>query len=236
MTGSAGRRAGRGARHPPSRARLGPVGRWPSSTGCRPAVVLIEGPADADPLLALAADPGMVPPVALLAYAPDGPAGLRVLAVRGVLPGMAGAAPGPPRNGVPVRFCDLPAAMVLAAESAREASAGDTGDADGAGDERRADGAADGGEVTQGRPGQRRPGGRDQVRDDPIGLLAAAAGYDDPERWWEDVIEARPERDQQPPFRRARPRPWPNCGPRRRGGSAPSERREAHMRQVLRAR
>ena len=37
------------------------------------AAVLIEGPADADPLLALAAAPGMAPPVALLAYAPDAP-------------------------------------------------------------------------------------------------------------------------------------------------------------------
>ena len=27
--------------------------------------------------------------------------------------------------------------------------------------------------------------------EDPIGALAAAAGYDDPERWWEDVIEHR---------------------------------------------
>ncbi|MEU6726246.1 DUF5682 family protein [Nonomuraea wenchangensis] len=26
---------------------------------------------------------------------------------------------------------------------------------------------------------------------DPIGTLAAAAGYDDPERWWEDVVEHR---------------------------------------------
>ncbi|GAB1641912.1 DUF5682 family protein [Krasilnikovia sp. MM14-A1259] len=26
---------------------------------------------------------------------------------------------------------------------------------------------------------------------DPIGALAAAAGYDDPERWWEDVVEHR---------------------------------------------
>jgi hypothetical protein len=29
------------------------------------------------------------------------------------------------------------------------------------------------------------------VGEDPIGTLAAAAGYDDPERWWEDVIEHR---------------------------------------------
>ena len=31
------------------------------------------------------------------------------------------------------------------------------------------------------------------VRVDPIGSLAAAAGYDDPERWWEDVVEHRSE-------------------------------------------
>jgi uncharacterized protein DUF5682 len=36
---------------------------------------------------------------------------------------------------------------------------------------------------------QRRPGSG--VRIDPIGELAAAAGYDDPERWWEDVVEHR---------------------------------------------
>jgi hypothetical protein len=29
------------------------------------------------------------------------------------------------------------------------------------------------------------------VRTDPIGALAEAAGYDDPERWWEDVVEHR---------------------------------------------
>jgi hypothetical protein len=36
-----------------------------------------------------------------------------------------------------------------------------------------------------------RGGGPRQITD-PIGELAAAAGYDDPERWWEDVIEHVP--------------------------------------------
>jgi len=31
----------------------------------------------------------------------------------------------------------------------------------------------------------------DSDRLDPIGMLAAAAGYDDPERWWEDAVELR---------------------------------------------
>ncbi|MFI5936520.1 DUF5682 family protein [Actinoplanes sp. NPDC051494] len=36
------------------------------------------------------------------------------------------------------------------------------------------------------------PSAPDRVRPvDPIGELAAAAGYDDPERWWEDVVEHR---------------------------------------------
>lgn len=29
------------------------------------------------------------------------------------------------------------------------------------------------------------------VRTDPLGVLAAAAGFDDPERWWEDAVEHR---------------------------------------------
>lgn len=32
---------------------------------------------------------------------------------------------------------------------------------------------------------------RPEPRGDPVAALAAAAGYDDPERWWEDVIEHR---------------------------------------------
>ena len=38
------------------------------------------------------------------------------------------------------------------------------------------------------RPG-RRP--RSRRRTDPIAALAGAAGHDDPERWWEDLVEAR---------------------------------------------
>ncbi|MFE8006142.1 DUF5682 family protein [Streptomyces sp. NPDC057418] len=36
------------------------------------------------------------------------------------------------------------------------------------------------------------PAGRpEETAVDPIGVLAATAGYDDPERWWEDVVEHR---------------------------------------------
>ncbi|AGL19785.1 hypothetical protein L083_6275 [Actinoplanes sp. N902-109] len=46
------------------------------------------------------------------------------------------------------------------------------------------DGLAAQGEVAPEEAAPRRPV-------DPIGELAAAAGYDDPERWWEDVVEHR---------------------------------------------
>lgn len=39
---------------------------------------------------------------------------------------------------------------------------------------------------------EQREGGPEDGRGiDPIGILAGAAGYDDPERWWEDVVEHR---------------------------------------------
>src|SRR6266704_2290717 len=85
----------------------------------RPRAVLIEGPADADPLLALAAAPGMAPPVALLAYAPDAPR-LSAFWPYAVFSPEWQALLWAARNGVPVRFCDLPAGMVLAREDPPE--------------------------------------------------------------------------------------------------------------------
>ncbi|MBE3009780.1 hypothetical protein IL992_11345 [Microbispora sp. NEAU-D428] len=115
----------------------------------RPDLVLVEGPPEADGLVALAADPGMRPPVALLAYVPGEPSRAAFWPFAEFSPewqAIAYAA----RAGVEARFCDLPAAHGLALDA-------------------------------------------DPVRRDPIGELARAAGYDDPERWWEDLVEHRGE-------------------------------------------
>ena len=115
-----------------------------------PDVVLIEGPPEADGLVGLAGDAEMSPPVALLGYVPGEPkaAAFWPFAVFSpewqAITYALGA-------GLPVRFCDLPAAHQLAMAAGR------------------------------GRP-----------RTDPVGELASAAGYDDPERWWEDVVEHVP--------------------------------------------
>lgn len=80
-----------------------------------PDMVLIEGPADADPLVTHIAADTMAPPVALLGYVADEPARAAFWPYAEFSPEWQALryAVG---NGVPVRFCDLPAASVLAIE------------------------------------------------------------------------------------------------------------------------
>ncbi|MEU7148598.1 DUF5682 family protein [Streptomyces sp. NPDC045456] len=139
-----------------------------------PRALLIEGPPEADALVALAADEAMRPPVALLAHVPTDPGRAAFwplaefspewVAIRWAL-----------AHDVPVRFIDLPAAHSLAFEADGEDAGGEDG-GDGAGESR-----PDGGTGAD----------RAAARIDPVAVLAEAAGYDDPERWWEDVIEHR---------------------------------------------
>ncbi|MFF7308477.1 DUF5682 family protein [Streptomyces sp. NPDC008137] len=140
----------------------------------RPRVVLIEGPPEADVLIPLAADEEMRPPVALLAHAVDEPGRSSFwpmaefspewVAIRWAL-----------AHDVPARFIDLPATHTLA-WGRQEDATGTDGDGYGEGE---GDSA-----------GESVPGPAD-LRIDPLGVLAETAGYDDPERWWEDVVEHR---------------------------------------------
>ena len=160
----------------------------------RPSMVLIEGPADAAGVLGLAADPAMKPPVALLAYAPDAPRASAFWPFAVFSPEWQ-ALRWASAHEVPARFCDLPAAAMLAGQDAADESPA--------------------------------------PQHDPVALLAGAAGFDDPERWWDHVIESR--LDGRSPFAALT-----DAIAELRAGDAdhepPSERRrEAHMRQVLRA-
>ncbi|GAA2204571.1 DUF5682 family protein [Nonomuraea monospora] len=169
----------------------------------RPDAILIEGPPEADALVALA--PGMEPPVALLAHVPGAPARAAFwpFAVfspewQAILYGTAA--------GIPVRFCDLPAAHSLADDPPDDPS-----------DDPPDDPSND-------------PPDEPAVLTDPIGALAAAAGYDDPERWWEDVVEHR---EGDTPFEVIA-----EAMAAVREGHQPDERearREAYMRKTLRA-
>ncbi|MGW2936425.1 DUF5682 family protein [Streptomyces sp. NPDC001156] len=179
----------------------------------RPRAVLIEGPPEADALIPLAADAGMRPPVALLAHAVDEPGRFAFwplaefspewVAIRWAL-----------EHDVPARFIDLPATHTLAWDRAEDPASAD-GDS-GAAARPAPDSGTPGnppvppGDVPAhpqpGAPGEgpggakppmeaqglgESPGPGDAVRVDPLAVLAETAGYDDPERWWEDVVEHR---------------------------------------------
>ncbi|TMR09951.1 hypothetical protein ETD86_41535 [Nonomuraea turkmeniaca] len=162
----------------------------------QPDAILIEGPPEADSLVSLA--PDLEPPVALLAHVPGAPANAAFWPFAGFSPEWQAIMYGT-SAGVPVRFCDLPAAHSLADRADDEVP---------------------------------------DMRADPIGSLAAAAGYDDPERWWEDVVEHRGDTFSSPSHQA----PWfeviAEAMAAVREGYEPDERearREAHMRKTLRA-
>ncbi|PKV79978.1 DUF5682 family protein [Nocardia fluminea] len=81
----------------------------------RPDAILIEGPADADPLVGFVAADTMAPPVALLAYVPDSPARAAFWPFAVFSPEWQAMRYGV-EHAVPVRFCDLPATNVLGAD------------------------------------------------------------------------------------------------------------------------
>ncbi|AJF69920.1 hypothetical protein SVTN_23335 [Streptomyces vietnamensis] len=137
----------------------------------QPAAVLVEGPAEADALVALAGDPDMRPPVALLAHAVDDPGRAAFWPMAEFSPEWVAIRWALDR-GAAVRFVDLPAAHTLAAADPTWRDEGD--------DEEAVAGSG--------------------LRIDPVAELARAAGYEDAERWWEDVVELRGDGDPTAPF------------------------------------
>jgi len=144
-----------------------------------PDIVLIEGPPEADELIAFAADEAMRPPVALLIYRPDAPRRAVYYPFAEFSPewrAMRFAA----ERRIPARFIDLPQAHQLMDEPTdpepAHAEPEDVGPNDRAPSE---------------------PSRSEPVRHDPLGWLASAAGYDDGERFWEQLVEHRRGDDEQ---------------------------------------
>ncbi len=125
-----------------------------------PDAILVEGPPDAEDILPLAANAEMKPPVALLVYVPDEPQKAVFYPFARYSPEWQAIRLGLARD-VPVRFIDLPQRNRLA-----EPDAAETGD-----------------DIDEREP--------DPVRSDPLGSLAEAAGFADGERWWDLLIESR---------------------------------------------
>jgi hypothetical protein len=130
-----------------------------------PDIILVEGPPEADDLVGHVAS--LVPPVAVLVHAIDQPERAAFWPFADFSPewqALAYAA----HRGRPLAFVDLPAGVILA-DDEDDHEPGDCSIASTAGNP---------------PPGELLPA-------DPLAWLSAAAGHDDPERWWEDVVEHR---------------------------------------------
>ncbi|MFF2142481.1 DUF5682 family protein [Kitasatospora sp. NPDC058190] len=174
----------------------------------QPDAVLIEGPAEADAVVHLAAEKDLVPPVALLAHAVDDPAKAAFWPYAEFSPEWVAIRHAVDRD-LPVRFIDLPAGYGFAPADSADGDRPDELPADGD------------------RP--------DELPADPLALLAEAAGHDDPERWWEDVVEHRaPGADALAPFA-AVAEAMAALRAEGLGESRRDRLREAYMRQQIRA-
>lgn len=136
----------------------------------QPDAVLIEGPSDAGPLLRWVLADGMTPPLALLGYAPDRPQTAAFWPYAVFSPEWQAMVYALQRR-IEVGFCDLPAAAMLARWPRHQPPDDDLDESDDAPDEV--------------------PAAPPLAQHDPLAVLAEVAGYDDPERWWDDLVESR---------------------------------------------
>ncbi len=137
----------------------------------QPAALLVEGPADATELLHYVGQEDLRTPVALLCYPKDEPENARFWPFAVFSPEFQ-AILWANEHGVPVRFIDLPSTARFADEEPAEQD-----------NESREEAARE---------------NTDPLVRDPLGALADAAGYEDGESWWNDVIEEGGEAGLQP--------------------------------------
>jgi len=136
----------------------------------KPDAILLEGPPDAQGIISLAANEGMKPPVALLVYAADEPHQAAFYPFALFSPEWQ-TIQFALHSKIPLRFMDLPMCHRLRAWSKADQESVGTGEAEPTDENSKPEG--------------------DPLRSDPIGCLAEAAGCSDGERWWDQIIEAR---------------------------------------------
>lgn len=174
----------------------------------QPDIVLIEGPPEADALLQWAGHEDLQPPVAILAYQPDSPQKACFYPFAAFSPEWQ-AMLYAKQHRIHARFMDLPLAHVFGIENEAAAKAAEEAAGEGPGE-------IPDGDITDtplitlnnvslrttSRYHNNARNNNEEVlteapetsfipQRDPISHLAAAAGYDDGERWWEHMFEYR---------------------------------------------
>lgn len=177
----------------------------------QPDFILVEGPPDADGLLAFAAHAGMVPPVALLIYNPKNLHQASFFPFAAFSPEWQAIQFGL-QHQVPVRFMDLPMSFHFGLKEAAPKI-----------------------EIPFPLDDSEEGSIKPEVGSDPFTDIARLAGYTDPERWWEAHFERSGPSEQATIFqvvvelmtalREAKTRPE----------SPETLLREAYMRQTIRA-
>jgi hypothetical protein len=152
----------------------------------KPDLILLEGPPDADEIVALAAHEEMRPPVAILVYDPVNPRQAVFYPFAVFSPEWQALQFGL-KNSIPVRFFDLPQwhrLIAPAVTSIEQAPKDDAAEAEPAG-------AASSSEGEMPEPDASEAGERYLLHADPLSALATAAGFTDGERWWDYLLESR---------------------------------------------
>lgn len=147
----------------------------------RPVAVLVEGPSDASDVLPMLADSAMQLPVALLCYPEDDPAQTSFWPFAEFSPEYQ-ATLWAVANNVPVRFIDLPSTARFETAKKNEPLKDDPSEPDNAED------AA----ISPEQNEEQEDTSLTAEMRDPIGTLASAAGYQDGESWWADLVEQNP--------------------------------------------
>ncbi len=150
-----------------------------------PDVVLIEGPPEADALVQWVGK-GLRPPIALLSYVVGNPTRAAYWPFAVFSPEWQ-ALEWAVTHHREVRFMDLPAAVTLGPRPPDDQDALPEDPEIHTPDGPTTLVSGPDGDLAYGNPDSE----REHVRTDPIAVLARTAGYDDPERWWDDVVEAR---------------------------------------------
>lgn len=157
----------------------------------QPDCLLVEGPPEADELLSWIGHRDLQPPVALLVYRQSRPQDAAFYPLVEYSPEWQ-ALLYANQAGIPARFFDLPAHYQLneppqSSESPQMRKSANTGTASGPSDGTGASSA----EQTEAATTAEQRAAAARLREDPFRLMARAAGYDDPERWWDYLIEHR---------------------------------------------
>ena len=196
-----------------------------------PDIVLVEGPPDAQEVLSLLTAEDMKPPVALLIYSPENPARAVYYPFATYSPEWQALSYALGR-GIPARFMDLPQALQLGKDEEHTQTSEVAPGLENEGPEARP--SAQTGTIAE-VPPEAASDEQEHAQpkeEDPLDMLARAAGYTDYELWWERQIEQR--RDMRGLFEgileamsEMRVDPMPK--------DEREAQREAHMRQSIRA-